>query len=789
MTNKAVIRVRSGTVPSAALALALLGQGAAQAQTASTNQTESRAPTTNLDEVIVTAQRREQRLTEVPMSIVALSSEQLFNRGVTDVQSLAKVTPGLSFVESGNGVPVYSLRGVGFFETSLGARPTVSVYLDEVSLPFSAMSAGAALDLQRVEVLKGPQGTLYGQNATGGAINYVAAKPTAEPMGGATIGYSSFNTFEASGYASGPLSDTLGARLAFRAVHGGDWQESYTRDDSLGKRRFIQGRVLLDWTPSDTLSFAVNVNGFIDRSDTQAAQLTVVLPQTPSLAGRIPLLTAYPRAPEDNRAADWNANEAFEKDNSFGQASLRGELELTPELLLTSLTSYSKMDVSQRIDQDGTSLTTATSAIKGTLSAFAQEVRLSGDYGPANFVAGLVYSDDRAEERNLLSLPYSTIASTLPTGGVVPSILSNVQIVSDQRFQTQAAFASLDYDFTPEFIAHAGVRFTHSELEYDACNRAADAATAATTSAFFNLLRRGSGRPLLSLASGDCVSVDATTTPGSLVGTLEEDNTSWRVGLDWKPASQTLVYANISRGFKSGSVPTPPAVSTAAFRPVTQESVLAYEIGFKAPIIPSLVEASGAVFYYDYSDKQLLGRVFTTPSALGALQALVNVPESRVQGAELQLNAFPLDGLTISLAGTYLDSQVTAPFVNFTITAVQADFNGNAFPYTPEVNLVGDVQYEFPVSGDLVGQIGANISYRSDTTAGFGDVALLGIDGYSLVDLRASLRAPDRRWQVSAFVRNVADTYYWNNVARLTDTVRRFAGQPRTVGVQLNTRF
>ena len=774
---------QEGGAPAVAGAGASVPQSEASASSSSaTGQVQEQGTT---GDIIVTAQKREQTLSDVPLSITAVSGDQLLARGITDVASLVKVTPGLSFVESGNAVPVYSLRGVGFFDTALGARPTVSVYDDETPLPFSIMSVGASFDLQRVEVLKGPQGTLFGQNATGGAINYIAAKPTQNWEGGATASYGRFNTIDATGYVSGPLTSTLRARIAARGLRGDDWQYSYTRRDGLGAKRFVQGRLLLDWTPSDRLKFAFNANGFHDTSDTQAGQLTEVLLQIPRNAGRVPLLTAYPLSPNNPRAADWNFNEDLRRNNKFYQLALRGDYELSDDLTLTSITAYSKMTVRQRIDQDGTALTNSASDVSGRLSSFSQEVRLSGDLGPVQLVVGANYARDKSREYNLYDVSYATVAFALPTGQLPLFNLTNAQ-----NFDTKAVFASADLNLTDTLVAHGGVRYTDAKLAYAACSRAANTVGANTLTSFFNILRRGAGlAPLSPLQVGDCITVDATVTPRESVGNLNQDNVSWRVGLDWKPAPQTLIYANVSKGYKSGSIPAPPALSTEAFRPVTQESLVAYEIGFKLPVVRRVLEATGALFYYDYTDKQVLGRVLTPPTQLGALQALVNIPKSRIQGAEFQLNAFPTAGLTLTLAGTYLDTKVTKDFVNYTITALQTNFRGNRFPYTPKYQLVADGQYEAPVTDTLVGLVGASVNYRSKTTAGFGDIPSLAIDDYALLDMRAGIRAQDRRWQAMLFMRNVTNTYYWTNVARLTDTIRRYAGEPRTYGVQLSTRF
>jgi len=234
------------------------------------------------DEIVVTAQKRAQSVNSVGMSINALKGDVLANRGVTDAQQLVKVVPGLTYQPSTQATPVYTLRGVGFFDSSLGSSPAVSVYVDEAPLPFPIMTAGAALDLERVEVLKGPQGTLFGQNSTGGAINYIAAKPTSTFATGADLSLNHFGQVDASGFASGPLSDTLKARVAIRAVEGGAWQKSKSRpDDKLGDANKLQGRLLLDWQATDRLKLGVNLNGFIDRSDVTAFQNYKITNNTP----------------------------------------------------------------------------------------------------------------------------------------------------------------------------------------------------------------------------------------------------------------------------------------------------------------------------------------------------------------------------------------------------------------------------------------------------------------------------------------------------------------------------
>lgn len=766
----------------ASTALVSVNSAFAQTQTAEPQATPE---VNSIDDIVVTAQRRSQSVVDVPMSITAVSGEELATLGVTDVADLVKITPGLSAVESGAAVPVYSLRGVGFFDTSIGARPTVSVYVDEVPLPFSIMSSGASFDLQRVEVLKGPQGTLYGQNSTGGAINYIANKPTDHFTGGATFDYSSFERIQAEGYVSGPISDQLGVRLALRADNSGPWQESYTRDDQHGERHFVQGRFIADWNPSDRFDLSVTLSGFKDESDVQASQLIQVLPQRPVSANQVPLVINYPLAPQDAQAADWNdIGFPLRRDNSFYQAAVRANWDLNDNLSLVSLTSYSDFRLHQRVDLDGTAVNSVFSENRGSAESLNQELRLIGSYDRTDFVIGASYSQDETDQVDDYNIPYTTGTYSIPTG-----LFNHFLLDSKQRFETTALFANIDYQLSDTFTATAGARYTQTDLSYAACSRTGNETTAATLTRFFNILR-GASRPLPApLAVGQCLTVDSTITPGLVEGVLNEDSVSWRVGLDWKPAPRTLVYANVSQGYKGGSGPVLPALAANQLSPVVQESVLAYELGFRAPLVGDVLDVSGAVFFYDYQDKQLKSRTLVEPAVLGALEATVNVPESEIYGVEAQLNARPFEGFTVSVAGTYLESEVTSAFNGYTITGALANFQGEAFPYTPKYQVVADARYSWAASDSVDAFVSANVNYRSSTTAGFGRIPILDIDAYTLVDLQGGLSAADGAWQVTAYVRNLTDEYYWTNVARLNDTVRRFAGMPRTFGVRLSKTF
>ena len=285
---------------------------------------EEQARGSVIEEVIVTAQKREESINDVGMSIQAATGEKLNDLGITDTADLYKVVSGFNSNVTYYGTSIYTIRGVGFQDTALASGPTVSVYLDQMPLPFSALTQGLILDLERVEALKGPQGTLFGQNSTGGAVNYIAKKPTTEFSSGIDASYGRFNEFDISAFVSGPISDTLSYRLAARSITSDGWQEAvvdnpapdpfwidqgrnYTRsDDEWGEKDFLSYRASMQWDPSERFSALLSFSGFIDEGQTQAPQLYGIASLNPD-GDLNPLVANYPRAGNDNRDADWGA--------------------------------------------------------------------------------------------------------------------------------------------------------------------------------------------------------------------------------------------------------------------------------------------------------------------------------------------------------------------------------------------------------------------------------------------------------------------------------------------------
>ncbi len=737
------------------------------------------------DEIIVTAQKRSERLSDVPMSITAVGGDQLLQRGITSTEALTKLVPGFTFQVSDYGTPIYSIRGIGFLDLALGAVPAVTAYVDEVPLPFSIMTRGVTMDLERVEILKGPQGTLFGQNSTGGAINYLAAKPTEDLSAGVSLTIGRFETIEGEAFISGPIAPGLTARLSTRHEYADGWQRSMSRpDDRLGDRKFNSARLLLDWQPSDQLKFSLNANGWNDRSETPAVQFRSFLPKTPANPANqfvYDALSVYDKVPDNNRDADWDAGKDYDGENKFRHISLRGDWSVADDITITSITAFSRFTIDRRADKDGTDFQNIDIITDGLLKSFFQELRVAGSSDQFNWMLGASYQDDTANQSDLdLFFADNT--------NIGPLYYSAARFISNQRAKTKSIFGGIDYQITDTLKAQLSGRYSHQKRHFTGCS--ADSGTGDFAEAF-NLLASMLGGPANAVPGG-CITMDPVTFASTtFVDNLNQGNYSWRFGLDWKFAPDQMLYGNISKGYKFGGYSIPAAALTTQLTPATQESVVGYEAGFKLSFDERRVQFNGAAFYYDYKDKQIIGTVLNP--ILGGITQLINVPKSRIAGAELELLLMPIDGLRLSNSMTYVASKVKAnplpPGESRDPLGNLVDFRGNQFPNTPKWQFVSDAEYAQPLTDSLNGFVGATYSYRSKSNAALGDNPMFTIDSYGLLDLRAGIEDSDGTWRVQVWGRNVTNKYYWTNVGKIVSTVTRLSGNPATYGITFSYRY
>jgi len=733
----------------------------------------------SLEVIEVTAQKRSESARDVPLAISALSGDKIKTGGYDEISDLQVAVPSLKTETTYYGNPVFFIRGVGFSDPIATVTPAVSTYVDQVPLPYSIMSRGAILDLERVEVLKGPQGTLFGQNATGGAINFIAAKPTDDFTAGFNLNYGRFNNTELEGYVSGPISDTLRYRLAARVEKQDDWQTSQTRPgDERGQRDFFNTRLSLDWDASDTVQIRLTGQAWEDKSDLPGGQLISVEFQR----GLIPGLNDAPYealplvelAPDKARVAEWDEGSPTAVDNSFYQLALEANIALSDTIDLVSITAISDIEAYAPTDLDSTAFVGVFGESFTNIDFFYQELRLSGDLGDGQWMLGANYSK---EEYDVLNVFVNNNTSAIGFNSNAPR--------GDSSIDSYGIFASYVHTLSDTITARGSIRYTDITDDHNGC-----------------LQDAGPGSNLFAVLGlsdefiGQCVTLDADTfQPGEVNVENKEDNIAWRVGLDWKPTNDMLIYGNIGKGYKSGAFTTPPAISSSQLQPLEQESVLAYELGMKSSYLNKRVNFDVSAFFYDYADKQLGGVINIQP--FGALPTLVSIPESEVLGFEAEITALVTDYTRLQMAATYLDTEVKAdPDLPLSPFGEQGSFVGERFPQTSEWAYNVNLEHFIPFGKDgSEAYFGANVSYRDQAYTSFGysyserTEELLTIDAYTLVDLRAGVQFDDGLMGVEVWGRNVTDEFYLTNALQTTDTAYRYVGMPATYGVRVFWNF
>lgn len=783
------------------------------------------------NEIIVTAQKREQSLMDVGQTLSVLSGDVLQKQRISDGEDLALAIPSLTFARTDYNVPVYSLRGIGFNSSALAAYPAVSFYLDEAPLAFPITAANQTFDLQRIEVLKGPQGTLFGNNSTGGAINLIANKPTDTFEAGVSATYGRFDLFEFTGHVSGPLSDTLRARFAGQAHVMDAWQKSYTRpDDRNGREEYYTGRGILEWEPGSDFKATLTVGGWKDKSDPQALALAGTkysYPQYFNTPLGAPVL-AQPLIPTKPRYADWGGpvgstvgvpyvNQPLRQTRLFAdrnqiQGSLRLEYSPTEDLQLTSLTSYVRFRQNMSVSRSGSAIQNEDQTdMRGRLNTFAQELRLAntGD-DRLHWVIGANYERSKTKEDQL-----QIYANNL--SAVNSSIFQN-GIKTRNSIENYAFFGNVEYEIVPQLTAKGGVRYTKSSIKNTACGTDAGDGNIANIFNFLGDLFNNNLNPDGSridpsifpyIQPGDCFTINYDLIPGETFRyNLKEDNVSWRVGLDYRATDDLLLYGNVSKGYKAGSFPTSSPASWVGLEPVTQESVLAYEVGLKSELLDRRLMINAAGFIYDYKDKQVQGTIFD--NVWGALPQLRNIPKSKVKGAEIDVTAAPVRGLTLTASATYLDSEITRIDPNEFTVIGPLDMKGQKIPLTPKWSYALGGEYKFDI-GSVSPFIGVNWRWvgKSDATLGGSIIALPPLDpiypqnrflpgtenapfmvgSYGVLSGRVGVSGPDDKWSLTAWCENCTNKYYWLNVTIAQDNISRGVGRPASYGITASFNF
>ncbi len=732
---------------------------AAAEQTASTASPTGRGGQGALDEILVTAERRSENVQKVGGSISVISSEDLVTRNVNTVSDLQYLTPSLQVTpQFGSGQPVFQIRGVGLTDYGSNNAPAVGIYLDEVAYPVPFATNGLMYDVQRVEVLRGPQGTLYGRNTTGGAINYIMNKPTNAFEAGLTAQFGNFNSTQVDGFVSGPISDNLRFRIAGENRGGGAWQRNIETGEKLGDVNRHALRGLLDYDPTSSLKLEFNVHWSQDRSD--ANGLYLFSPLTSLHTAHPPLYPIYP-AFTGRYETDWGTTpqfageigttptaKPFSRIDTAG-ASTRADWDID-FATLTDLLSYDHAQRAEYDNFDASSQSAADVYFNTRASVIANELRLTSNPGDAlDWVGGLYYSNQLINDR------FAT--GYLPLNGF------DRDVRYSQTVNTVSLFGQATYKITPKLRLTGGLR---AEYEKRSLN---------DFSAFY-------------------IVDNEPTNPNN---TLAHRSTSFtqpsgKVELQYQVSDDDMAYALVSRGIKSGGFTAYNSnsvqISTTPFKP---EKLLAYEVGNKFSIPEYGIRLNLSAFYYDYRDEQI--QAAAVNPLTGLVGALVNAPKSHLAGGEAEVDWQPVHSLTFTQSVGYAQGEfdefnaiTSAQRINGVYVGVATNRKGVTLP-APRLTADGSAAY-MAALGQLNLTTTGSYSSRTQYNSLFG--APYNVKGYTLANVNMTLAPQNGRWNVALFGENIFNRRY--------DVTRNFfvggdnialAGMPATWGVRFGMKY
>lgn len=704
-----------------------------------------------LEEVVVTAQRREESAQRIPIALSVVSPTALADSGVDKINGLQNLTPSLEIEPAfGSGQPQYRLRGVGFIDYTSNNTSAVGVTVDDVPLAFPIQTQGSIFDISRVEVLRGPQGTLYGLNTTGGAVNFVINRPTADTRAGISVDYGSWNALSAEGFVSGTIAGNLLGRLSVATEHGGAWQWNRETGQKLGDKSKLAARAQLEWDLAPGSTLRLTLHSSYDKSDAYGMQLISPTsglyrpPTSPVLpADTDPYVTSWALQPSFATLAGISPAAKPGVDDGNRGANLDMNFDLGG-VRFTSITSYDRFVRREFGDWDATRYAESDIFFRDSVTVFSEELRLaSTGTGPVGWVTGAFYGNNKLHEDF-----YSDFTQSLGL-----ATLTRYQ----QDNQSYGIFAQGNYQFSDNWKATLGVR-PDREI-----------------------------RQLIGLET----LLNAAVPFGPIATqSISNNSLSGKAELDYSLAKDQLLYASVSRGVKSGGFTAHNVTSSSP--PFKPETLLAYELGMKADVTRAL-RINASVFYYDYSDQQVLSKFLTNAGFIGSF---INAPKSHIEGGELELDWVPGNGFELSQYVGYKQGKFSAPVLNST----PADFNGHDIDF-PKLSYGGMAAYGVPL-GDFRLRAEINYSYHDKYDQLFllenvnSSAQLLGppqfqIDSYWLANASIELMPAVRQnWTVSLWARNVTNQkYYLTKNFFLPANNIGAAGQPTTFGVHFEWKL
>jgi iron complex outermembrane receptor protein len=763
----------------AAMAGTIFASSAALAQTPPADEA---ATDNGLPEILVTAQRRAESVQSIPLAIQAVQGPVLAQAGVQTFAQLAQIAPSFNISQAGIN-PLIGLRGISGEIGQIAGEPSVSLSVDGVPLLRQQYLLGAFFDVDRVEVLRGPQGTIAGRNATGGAVNIISKRPTHEFEGSIDATYGNYDTQEFNLSASGGVTDTVAVRFAIGTRDRDGFVRSTLNSARLGGVEERKARASILLSPSDRVEILASAD-YYRNGDAFTPYINLGL-YDPALIGNVPAtIFGFPNGadaqgnpfgsvsyydPDSHRAAIGTpiANDTL---RSYG-FSLQGKVELNDTTELKSITGYRRLTADFGPYDSVTSPAHIGDIVENTRQhQFSQELTLTSSLGDnIDILIGGQYLREKASEQTDV-IYYEGLA------GLAGFNASSYDTI---RLRSLAAFGQVEWRFVPKLQLTLGARYTSDKKKY----------------------------------LGQ-VSFPADTAPIPALNQVASD--SWksftpRVALDFKPTDDITAYASVSKGFKAGGFGTAGGLLGAP-QPFSPETVWNYEAGIKTRWFDRTLTLNLTGFWADYKDLQYA-------FYLNGATLVRNAGKARVRGGELEIGVHPNRALNFGFNATYLDAEfrqfcaadpglplLPTNCVDSNTGFAGQDQAGNRLVRAPKWSFTTNLSYQFDLGDDMSLTLRGDYAYQSKVSFAAFNFPSTRQEGYGLFNARAILGLMNDSLQFTVFARNLFDKHYYTSKTTLGTNLAAFdpraggalvpaatlagvVGEPRTYGVTLGYKF
>ena len=746
-----------------------------------------------LERIEVTAQKRTQSVQEVGIAITAVSGEQMEQLGWDGAEDVVTQTPGVTLVQPNGPSSFYiNIRGVAQNDFSGDNQESpVAVYVDDVYVASPSGAGFQLFDFERVEVLRGPQGTLFGRNATGGLVHYITKRPSFDPEGYIKTTIGDFNQFDVEGAVSGGLSEKVAARLSFAKYGHDGFIEN--RNQTVGDLNdndtwAVRGQLLFDISDDTELLLNVragklnNTNApfehSVARANAQGLGELITDPNVLDLTGGDVetgnIYTSHQdygyRDPDGGKihSGEYNTPGHIQVETKGYTATLKTDIA---DMEFVSITDFNTLKRDYLEDSDASPRNFFSFALKSDNEQFSQEFRLSGQSDDLRWTTGayyMKYDGDMFIGGAAGGFAQAAFGALLGQLGVAPADVPSVfpdtfGFNSPFSFETKstAVYAQFEYDLAEDLVLTTGLRWSKEEKETEFIQYFSDfdspVSSTVVTEDFLGI------GPYWRYSNGSYSNIGAYTFEGGAIPLLEGDAeteisdsfVTAKLGLNWHVSKDTMLYVSYNRGVKAGGFNAPLDATLYSYGGLTpdkmnfdKEVLNAYEVGFKTEIYDGKARLNGSTYYYDYKDYQAF--------SLESLTTYVFNTDAQNYGADIELQMTPMEGLDVLLGAAYINTNVEDAYKTPSGESLDREMI-----VTPELSLNGMLRYEWPLSNDG-GSFAAqyDFNYMSDHFFQLKNAPIGEEDGYILSNVRVTYYSQERDWSISAFVNNVTDEEY-----------------------------